>query len=75
MNTAQIEEFLKSTHGFQGVFSSDRLPPEPRLLICNTDPHHRPGEHWICISVDVQGHGEYFDSFDAETSKHYLDEH
>jgi hypothetical protein len=42
MNTAEIEEFLKSTKGFQGVFSSDRLPSEPRLLVCNTDPIDAP---------------------------------
>jgi hypothetical protein len=60
MYTEQIE---MSIYGFQGVFSSDRLPSELRLLVCNTDPHHRPGEHWICINVDVQGRGEYFDSF------------
>jgi hypothetical protein len=74
MNTAQIEEFLKTTRRFQGVFSSDRLPSEARLLVCNTDPHRRPGEHWICINVDVQGRGEYFDSFGqppTETFKHY----
>jgi hypothetical protein len=78
MNTAEIEEFLKTSEGFQGVFSSDRLPEEPKLLVCNTDPHHRPGEHWICINVDVQGRGEYFDSLGqppSETFKHYLNEH
>jgi len=31
--------------------------------MCNTDPCSMPGEHWIAIYVDDDGHhGEYFDS-------------
>ena len=37
---------------FDGVFSSDRLPTKPRLLVCNTDPSDMPGEHRIAIYVD-----------------------
>ena len=49
--------------GFDGVFAADKLPDEPRLLVVNTDPASRPGRHWVCISVDKDGRGEYFDSF------------
>ena len=65
MNSVEIERFLQLRCGdkFQGVFSSDMLPPKPRLLVCNTDPHYKPGTHWIAICVDGQGRGEFFDSF------------
>ena len=36
------------------------------MLVCNTDPSHRPGEHWIAIYLDSNGTGEYFDSFGME---------
>ena len=30
------------------------------LLVCNTDPSHRLGEHWVAIYVDDEGrYGEY----------------
>jgi hypothetical protein len=71
MNTTQIERLLKHQLDFQGVFSSDTLPTTPRLLVCNTDPSQRPGEHWIAISVDKNGRGEYFDSFGRPPDKHF----
>jgi len=64
MNTIQIERILKGVDNFQGVFSVDTLPSHPRLLVCNTEPSSKPGEHWIAIYVDERtGRGEYFDSF------------
>jgi hypothetical protein len=53
---------------FVGVFARDRLPTKlksdrPSLLVCNTDPHDRPGEHWIVLYVEDSSYGEYFDSF------------
>lgn len=52
---------------FIGVFPSNRLPPKlptkrPLLLICNTDPHNKPGQHWVAIYIGNNGTGEYFDS-------------
>lgn len=78
MNTREIEFFLRNEEHFQGVFSSDRLPEVPRLMVCNTDPHYRPGKHWIAIYVDNRGRGEYFDSLGtppSETFKRYMDKH
>jgi hypothetical protein len=70
MDTNQIENVLRNQSSFQGVFSSDTLPTIPRLLVCNTDPSTRPGEHWIAIYVDTEKHyGEYFDSFGRPPSK------
>ena len=62
MNGLQIETFAMRfcREKFQGVFSCDTLPPKPTLLVCNTDPHDKPGTHWIEIYVDKNGRGEYF---------------
>ena len=50
-----------------GVFSSDTLPTRinkrPAIIVCNTDPSDRGGEHWVCIYIDRNRHGEFFDSF------------
>ena len=62
MNGDQIERLLRNVKEFDGVFSVDNLPDEPRLLVCNLDPSHRSGSHWICIYVDDKTVGEYFDS-------------
>jgi len=80
MNTEQIERLIRRhVRDFDGVFSIDRLPSNPRLLVCNTDPSHRPGEHWVAMYVDGKGcHGEYFDSFGRPppaTLRRYLDKH
>jgi len=32
-------------------------------MVCITDPHDRPGQHWIVIYVEDEGYGEYYDSF------------
>jgi hypothetical protein len=67
MNTKEIERFVGadtvSRGVFQGVFSVDTLPKQPRLLVCNTDKSTKPGQHWIAIHVDTDGRGEHFDSF------------
>ena len=80
MNTKEIDELLKATckQDFQGVFSTDTLPSQPKLFVCNTDPSTKPGEHWIAIYVSKDGRGEYFDSFGRKPEKHfigYLNEH
>ena len=54
---------MRSIAFFDGVFSIDRLPDHPRLLVCNTDPSDKPGRHWIAIYVDDDGRGDFFDSF------------
>ena len=80
MNGNQIERFVRRfcRDKFQGVFSCDTLPPNPELLVCNTDPHDKPGTHWIVIYVDKNGRGEYFDSFGMEPPavfKDYMNKH
>lgn len=70
MNGSRIEELIrrdvKCRLAFVGVFACDRLPErisEHALLVCNTDPHDRPGQHWIVLYVENSSYGEYFDSF------------
>jgi hypothetical protein len=79
MNTSEIDRFLRRRlDRFDGVFSVDTLPSEPHLLIANTEPSHRPGEHWIAIYVDDRGRGENFDSFGRPPTgafRRYMDEH
>ena len=68
MDANKIDKLLRRRCGriFLGVFAIDRLPrllPTrwPLILVCNTDPHDRPGEHWIVLFIAARG--EYFDSF------------
>ena len=80
MNTEEIDRVLRQTctKRFDGVFSADNLPEKTRLLLVNTDPSHRPGRHWVCMYVDNDGYGEYFDSFgDPPTAnfERYLNRH
>lgn len=72
MNGKRIESILRKdprcTLMFVGVFACDRLPTwsnsdGPILMICNTDPHDKPGKHWIAIYIENSSYGEYFDSF------------
>lgn len=85
MNGDEIEYTL---HGrcrgqFVGVFARDRLPTRlprrrPLVIVCNTDPHYRTGEHWISMYLDVDSRGEYFDSFGQEPLpifRRFLDRH
>ena len=52
MNGDQINHAIRrhvSQDIFNGVFSADNLPTNPHLLVCNTDPSHKEGQHWIAI--------------------------
>jgi len=63
MNSDEIDRFLRArVRDFDGVFSIDTLPGDPRLLVCNTHPFNKPGRHWIAIYIR-DGRGEFFDSF------------
>lgn len=72
MNTKKIEEILfsdpKTKTVFEGVFPSDRFPKYndkfPKAFIFNTDPHDKPGEHWVaCFQESWFSPIEYFDSY------------
>jgi len=79
MNTEEIDHVLRRmcVENFDGVFSANNLPEEPRLLVVNTDPASQPGRQWGCICVE-NGRGEYFDSFGLPTTAYferYLNRH
>ena len=60
-----------------GVFSSDTLPTSinkrPAIIICNTDPSDKIGEHWLCIYIDKNRHGEFFDSFGRKPGRPFCE--
>ena len=69
MNSKQIDDVLraKCRGQFYGVYAIDQLPrvlsaKRPLLLVCNTDPAAKPGEHWVALSFNASN-GYYFDSF------------
>lgn len=70
MNTLDIENLVKRlcAEKYLGVFAADRLPTHlpprrPLVLVCNTDKHSEPGEHWVVIYIGEDSRGEYFDSY------------
>jgi len=63
MNSDEIDRFLRARVGdFDGVFSIDNQPDDPRLLVCNTNFSNKSGRHWIAIYIH-DGRGEISDSF------------
>jgi len=79
MNTEEIDRVLRRVCAkhFDGVFSADMLPANPRLLVVNTDASHSPGRHWVCMCVE-NNRGEYFDSFGQPPTanfERYLNSH
>ena len=68
MNTKQLYQALVfnkyTNHCFNGVYSLDTLQDiesKPKLIICNTDPSNKPGEHWVLFNFE-NNHVEFFDS-------------
>lgn len=70
MDTNQIERAVTrdpcAEAIFHGVYARDQLPNTvqyPCAMVLNTDPANKPGEHWVAMYFDEEGHGEYFDSY------------
>lgn len=71
MRTQQLRKAL-GTHRltrnvFKGVYALNKLPTSiPRnqhvCLIANTDPHHKPGQHWVAYYF-TKTHVYFFDSY------------
>ena len=79
MKNFEIERILTANcRAFGGVYSRDTLPKSVRgLIVCNTDPHDKPGEHWVAMYIDEQC-GEFFDSFGrppTKVFKNFLNKH
>ena len=86
MNTQEITAILKKKcrRQFVGTFAYDRLPKvlpprRPLLLVCNTDIQSKPGRHWITMTLNADGSGEFFDSLNEPVIPArfvaYLDKH
>lgn len=80
MDGQQLEYCLKTDryteHIFRGIFAADILPKRIKDLPCgfiaNTDPSHKPGEHWVAFYIDANGNAEYFDSYGVQPKlKHF----
>ena len=66
MNTLQINRALQNVKCYGGAFCRDQLPKInklPCVLISNTDPCSKPGQHWVAMHLKANGSGEYFDSY------------
>ena len=60
--------FCLSPIRWPGVFARDELPDlthmqRPFALVFNTDPHDKPGTHWLAIYGPSDEFLEFFDSF------------
>jgi hypothetical protein len=82
MESTVIDQVLKKKCVvYRGIYASDELPTTmclPSVIVVNTDPASRPGQHWICMYFGEDGHGEYFDSFGVRppnTFERYLNKH
>jgi len=50
MNTNEIQCTLYNVSWFHDVYSIHTLPSQPKsLMMCNLDPSHHPGTHWIVV--------------------------
>lgn len=68
MDTHEIQHYMNKMNIAleSNVFAANRMPmfvQLPVFIISNLDPDFKPGSHWIAIYIDVNGVGEYFDSF------------
>ena len=77
MKTKQLEQALiyhrDTKHIFMGVYPSDRLPrniPKNKTvaLIANTDPTHKPGQHWVAFFFS-KSTVYFFDSYGRSPAK------
>ena len=71
MDNIQLQNLLQGLLGdvFCGVWASDRLPSLPRtfrrpaFFIVNTHPAHKPGEHWLALTLEENNEATFFDSW------------
>ena len=67
-DTGQLNSILSRalSSAFAGVYARDRIPqrlrPYEKAMVINTDPHDKPGAHWVCV-YSVPPVVEYFDSY------------
>ena len=73
MNTKQLWQSLtnncRTVNYFNGVYSYNNLgeiTKRPKLIICNTDPSYRSGEHWVLFLFNNDNSVDFFDSMGKE---------
>ena len=78
VTTQQLTELAKSEETLgpllAGVFAADTLPETPwrstaRGYIVNTDPHTKPGRHWVALWTD-KGACQLMDSYGLPLAAH-----
>ena len=74
MNTKQLWTALtlnaQTNSCFDGIYSSDTLKEikcKPELIICNTDPSHKPGKHWVLFYFE-KNTVDFYDSLGKDLS-------
>lgn len=78
MDSLDITKCLKKTSRNKysyGVFPCDKLPinlRKPALIVANTHPSFKPGEHWVAFYFDEHGQAEYFDSYGLRPTNKYF---
>lgn len=81
MNTLQITKALETNpitaQQFNGVYPCNKLPSKNKknttIIIANTDPSYKPGQHWCAFYIPKHGITEYFSSYgDYPVNKHFL---
>ena len=71
MDTVEIDRLLavdsRADWTVLVIVAKDELPATtnalPAAFECNTHGFDRPGEHWVVLYLDGDGHGEYFCSY------------
>ena len=65
------DPFISQT--FLDVFAADKIPDRltrPSCFIANTDPSHKPGQHWIAVILRRNGESLFLDSY-GNSPTHY----
>lgn len=52
----------------------DSVIVRPSITILNYDPCDKPGSHWVCVYVSIDGNIEFFDSYGMESMNKALQE-
>ena len=72
MNTIELTSVMRKRVNkdvdFRGILACNQLPKYkltkyPSMMIVNTHPSDKPGEHWLAIYITKQQQGYFFDSF------------
>jgi len=76
MNSIEVYKSGKTLLGskFIGVYPLDKLPKPLTVgaYIINTDPAHRPGQHWIAVNI-TRSQVDVFEPFGFYYPKYLID--